>query len=493
MSRNARSRSEMANDQIRIPWPLSNAPGGDPQESAGRLFNCDAEPLGKENPSGTKWTRCAGLSTFANLGVAGFRGGILVGSLAYIAVGTSIVTVNSSGTVNTAGALPGSDQVTFARDNETPPAIQCVSPSQGAFSVTSGSVTSFNGGGVLPAPTCVWSQDGYFFWGIGDNRVFAAGPNSTTVNALTFTTIQSRSTGNLLRGVPYQGLSYIFAQNFCEVWADTAQPFPAFPYSRYAVIDRGLFGANAIAGYQDGFGQLYWVGDDCAVYGLNGVAPQKVSPPDLDRMIQGVPQASAASLQASCYIANGKPFWSLSYGTNWTWEFNINTGKWKQRESWNAGQFQAWRASGTSLLAFDRWLMGDTLSNNLLYVDPTTQQECGNPLRMRMESAPVKEFPKRSTIARADFDFVVGVGQNALTTQTGQSPQVAISCSRDGGLNWDPERICSLGKQAHTIARVYATRFGQATNHGPRFRIDLSDEVYASFMGATCSDRLRAS
>jgi len=473
---------------VKVPWPLSTAPGGSPQESGGRLINCSAEPLGKENPLQVVWRRQAGLSLFANLALAGFRGGILVNNLAYIAVGGFIVTVDDTGTVSVAGALPGTDRVTFARDNEGTPAIQCVSPANGAFAVTSSSVTPFNGGGVLPAPSWVASQDGYFFWGIGDGRVFAAGPNSTALNALTFITVQSRATGNLLRGVPYQGLMWFFASEFCEVWSDQAIPFPAFPYSRYAVIDKGLLGRNAIAGWEDGFGQLLFVGNDNGVYSLNGPAPQKVSPPDLDRLISQVSDPN--TLIAFVYTASGKSYWVLQSPT-WCWELNLNSQKWNERESLSGGLSGVWRANG-SLSAFNKWLIGDALSDGLLYIDPTVQQEVGTPLRSRMESAPVVDFPNRAVIARFDGNFVTGVGQSAGTTQTAQAPQCSIQCSRDGGTTWDNPRLRALGAQADSRRRVYATRFGQATNHGPRFRIDISDEVYAAFTGATISDDPRA-
>lgn len=481
----------MARGPIAIPFPTSSAPGASPQESAGRLINCAAEPLGDAQPNKIVFRRRAGLSKFANLGLTGYRGGILVDNLAYICVQTSVVTVDASGAVNVAGTLPGSDQVTFARDNETPnPSIQCVSPSNGAFAVTESSVTSFNAGGVLPVPNSVSTQDGYFFWTIGDNMVFAAGPNSTDLNALTYTTIQSRATGNLLRGIPYQGLMWFFCSNFCEVWQDTAQPFPNFPYSRYAVIDRGLFGRNAIAGWEDGFGQLYFVGNDCGVYTVNGVSPVKVSPPDLDRLIQSLGAANADNLFVSVYIESGKSFVVVSAST-WTWEFNINTQKWNERASLLNGDFQNWRAV-RSLFAFGQWLTGDNQSTDLLYVDPTSQQENGSPLRMRMESGPVSSFPNRETIARADFEFVTGVGQSGLSTQTGQAPQCSVACSRDGGVTWDTPRLRQLGAQANGFQRVYATRFGQSTNHGPRFRLDISDEVYAALMRGTCSEDVRA-
>lgn len=477
-----------------IPFPISTAPGGSPQESGGRLINCSAEPLGEAHGAKVVWRRRPGSSVFTDLALSSFRGGIVVGNLAFIAVGTNIVTVTSAGLVSTlSGTIPGTDRVQFARDNESPtPSIQAVSPANGAFSVSvAGGINTFNGGGVLPASNTVAAQDGYFFWGSGDNRVFAAGPNSTTVNALTFITVQSRATGSLLRVVPYQGLMYFFAQNFCEIWSDTAQPFPAFPYSRYAVLDRGLYGRNAIAGWEDGFGQMCWVGDDARVYTMNGSAPEPISTPDLDRLIQAVGQANADTLQASCYVASGKRFWALS-SPSWTWEVNLNTGRWNERESWNAGQYGAWRSVG-SLLAFGKWLTGDSQSTKLLFIDPTSHQESGNPMLMRLESAPVMNFPYRSTIARADFNFVTGVGIETGTTANALAPQVGVSCSRNGGITWDGPRLRQLGAEANSIQRVYATRFGQSTNQGPRFRLDISDPVYSAFMNGTCSTDIRAS
>lgn len=476
---------------VDIPWPLSSAPGASPQESGGRLINVTAEPLGDASPVKVVWRRQPGLTSFADLALANFRGGILVGSLLYAAVGGKIKTVDSAGTVAIAGNLSGTDKVTFARNNAATPDIQCVSPGNGAFAVTSGSVTAFTGGGNLPAPNCVCGQDGYFFWGIGDNRIFAAGPNSTTVNSQTFTTMQSRPTGNLLRVVPYQGLLFAFATEFCEVYTNAALAFPAFPYSRLSVIDCGLFGRNAIAGWEDGFGALHWVGrgaEGLGVYRLNGTIPQKVSPSDLDRLIQAV--TNTDTLEASVYQAEGKNFWVLSSPT-WTWEFNLNTSKWNERDSINAGLFGRWRGT-MSVQAFGKWFVGDQLSNSLLYVDPSNHQDVTSPMRFRMESGPVANFPNRTAIARADFNFVTGVGVSAATTQTGRAPQVGLSISRNGGVNWDNPRLRALGEAANSRRRVYGMNWGLSSSQGARWRIDIADEIYAAFMGGTMSADPRA-
>ena len=50
----------------------------------------------------------------------------------------------------------------------------------------------------------------------------------------------------------------------------------------------------------------------------------------------------------------------------------------------------------------------------------------------------------------------------------------------------------SLGAQANSMQRVYGTRWGQSSNHGTRWAIEISDEVYAAFLGSTMSDDARA-
>jgi len=476
---------------VPIPWPTSSAPGAHPQESGGRLINCAAEPLGDASPVKVVWRRQPGLSVFTDLLLTNYRGAILVNNLLYVAVGGKIVTVDSAGVVNVAGNLPGTAKVTFARNNAATPDIQCVSPGDGAFAVTAVSVTAFTGGGNLPAPTAVCGMDGYFFWLIGDNRIFAAGPNSTTVNSLTFVTMQSRPVGNALRVVPYQGYLFAFATKFIEVYSNTANAFPAFPFTRQTVIDFGLFGRNAIAGWEDGFGQLAWVADDFGTYMLNGTAPTKISPPDLDRLVEALGDANADLLEASVYHVGGKSFFVLSC-PSWTWEFNINSQKWNERDSFNAGLYQRWRAT-LSVNAFGKWLTGDQQSSKLLYVDPTTFQDVGSPMRMRMESAAVTTFPNRSQISRADFNWITGVGISSSNTQTGNDPQVSIACSRDDGTSWDNPRLRKLGKTAAGRS-VYVTNCGMsgAAAQGPRFRQDITDEVYGAFMGATMSSDPRA-
>jgi len=407
----------------KIPWPISSFPGATPQESSGRLVNCYAEPLGDPQkptgPAGQVWRRAPGMSLFAqSQGLSGYRGGLIVNNLAYEAWAGQMTTVTSAGVVTLRGAansFSGTKKISIARNQASSPDVIAVDPDNGAFLLTSSGVpsapTSFNGGGNLPQPNSICFQDGYFFFTIGNCQVFATALNSTTVNALTFITAQSKSDVTLLRGIPFSGLLFLFTTGGLEVWQDAGNAAPNFPYNRLVILPYGLIQGAAIAGFETGFDDLMWVAQDLGVYRLQwgSLQPQKISPPDLDRLIEKQVNAGGL-LEASVYMFAGQKRWVLSCPGG-TWEFNLNTQRWNERMSLNqaTGQFTRWRATGGHP-AFGKWLMGDTQSGNLLYLDDTNYTENGAVQLFRMESGPVNDFPDQIRIARADFDFVMGQG-----------------------------------------------------------------------------------
>lgn len=298
----------------------------------------------------------------------------------------------------------GNETVTFA------PTSGNLAGGQGTFGAFSGNPTVFNANGILPEPNSVCFQDGYFFFTIGSGQIYASAINGLTVNALTFITVQAKADVQLLRGIAFSGLLLAFTTGSCEVWQDAALPAPNFPYSRIAVLERGLIQPNAIAGFETGFSELMWVAQDFGVHWMtaNQLSDIKISPPDLDRLIEAEVRAGN-TLEAGCYITAGKKFWSLS-SPDWTWEFNLQTKKWTERQSLLSGIFGRWRATGGHP-AFGVWLVGDEQSGNLLFVDDTNYTENGAVQLWRMESGPAKEFPSELRVARGDFDFVFGVGQ----------------------------------------------------------------------------------
>ena len=318
---------------VPIPFPLSTAPGAFNQEESGRLINCYAEPLGK-TIGATKgmttpvvvWRKSPGLSQFAVSSNPGFRGGILIGGTQLYTAWNEKAAIFDAGGAEAvlAGALSGSDKVFWARNNKLPvPDVCCVSPSQGAFQVSASSVSAYPDADV-GAPNSVGFLDGYFIFTYGSGKMQASGLNVFDINTLDATTEQAK-TGGLIRGLPYNGQYYAFGPNHGAVYSNTAEPV-GFPFKRSYVIQRGLLGRYAVAGHEDGFGSaLIWVADDKSVVMANGSPnPTKISPPDLDRLIEKLVDKN--TLEASVYIAQGHPKWVLSCPA-FTWEFDIGSKK----------------------------------------------------------------------------------------------------------------------------------------------------------------------
>jgi len=395
-----------------ITFPLSSFPGNTPQESAGRLVNCIAEPLGPGGPSPAGYHRQPGLSQFAVTAQTGYRGGLIVNNLSYEVWANQAATVTSAGVVALLGNFPGTKKVSIARNQNVTPDVVGVDIDNGAYTLsTGGAPVAYTGGGNLPQPNSVCFQDSYFFFTIADGRCFASGINALTQNALTFITAQSRSDVVLLRGIAFSGLLFLFTTGHCEVWQDVANVAPAFPYARQVVLPFGLLQANAIAGMVTGFDDLSWVAQDFGVWNLpyGSLQPTKISPPDLDRLIEAQHKLGNV-LEASVYMFAGKKFWVLS-SPAWTWEFNIGTQQWNERWSLSDAGIQGrWRGVGGHP-AFGKWLLGDTHGGTLCFIDDTNYTELGMPMLLRIESAPVANFPNRIRVARADFNFSTGSGQ----------------------------------------------------------------------------------
>lgn len=415
-----------------VPFPLSSFPGSNihpgsdnTQESAGRIVNRYAEPLGEAaKPSGPAtqvWRRSPGLTRHAATAQTGYRGGLLVNNLAFEVWNGNLSTVDVNGVVVSLGAIAGTAPVSIARDLAAAIDVVVVDPANGAFASTGGGApAAYNAGGNLPQPNSVAFQDGIFHFTIADGRVFASGINALTQNTQTFVKLQSKSDVTLLRGIPYNGMMYFYTTGGCEVWQDTAAPTPAYPYTKFMTLPWGLVQQAAIAGWETGFDDLIWVAQDFNVYRLpyNTLQPgPAISPPVLNTLIEAAVR-TGDTLKASCYVIAGRKFWRLSSST-WSWEFNLATSKWAERQSFNiaTGLYGVTRGVGGHN-AFGKWLMGDTQSGNLLFADATNFTEDGAPLRSRIESGPTNQFPGKARIQRADFNFVFGVGENVANFVT---------------------------------------------------------------------------
>lgn len=464
-----------------IPFPVSNTPGAKPQESGGRIVNGYVEELGDQAPNKTVIRRGPGLVNFGTTTRTGYRGSIVVNGVLYAAYTDHLESFSSAGGASTSvGTLNGDTRGFFAQNNATTPDKVFVDPDGNIATFTPSAVTNGYPDGDLPSVNSVDSLDGYLVFTTADGRAFATDLNSTAVNALSFGKAESKPDG-LVRVVSWGGRLLFFGTQTTEVWTDVGTT--PFPFARSTVIPRGLAGPYCVSGHEDGFSRgPIFVGDDSCVYKLDGYTPTKVSPPDLDGLIEAV--ADKSTLVATSYIARGHAFWQLS-SPAWTWTLDISTSQWAGRDSYLD---QRSRISG-AINAFGKWLTGDELTGNIQQIVSSAHDEVGKPLRLRIESGAVMNFPAGETVGRADFYFVTGVGDAEGVDPIATDPDVEISWSDDGGTTWSFPVVCKLGRQATPLQLVsLVSCTGRSTWHGRRWRIDISNPVYAGFLFATQSD-----
>lgn len=458
-----------------IGFPVQSAPGSNAQESAGRLVNAYAGATPDGAGSANIIRRVPGLVSFCDTGQAVPRGMLRAGNYVFAAYKNAVMRVDTDGVAAFVGVLPGTGPVYMAVNNRTPiPDVVAVSE-DGAYLVTSSSVSELAEEN-LPQPNSVCMIDGYFFFSIADGRMFATGLNDTEINALTVARAEARQ-GGLSRVLPYNGQLFACKETSIEVWSNTAEPSPGFPFSRAAVIDQGLLAPRAVAGVQEGFATaLIMVTDDGAVSALNGYQMAKISTADVDRAISSV--ADKSTLRAVAYTCDGTPFWALT-APEWTWEYNLELRRWHERASHDMAR---WRI-GSTVYAGQKWLGADTRSGRILEISSAAYDEAGEPLEWFVESIQMGSFPKSYRVGRTEFDFTVGVGHNDGSDPIETDPTVRVSWSDDGGALWRNPVVLPLGKEGQGKRLRMPGQLGRTGAKGRRWRLQVSDPVRVALLG----------
>lgn len=466
---------------IPVPLPKSTFTGNRQQDGRGILTNCYAEPDGEDGD--IRIVRDAGITQFGTSGLSEFRGLIAAPGVIYAVIGTKVFQYSAGGGagVQLVGNVPGEGPVIMARNNATIPDIVIVAPGTGAFVIASGAVTDYPDPDV-GQPNSVCSFKSFFIFSYGDGTMRSTSPNSTDINSLDFATAEYRP-DTLYRVAPAGGVLLAFGSSSIEVWGGSVNDPPGFPFSFMSGIDRGLIGSNALSGYGDGFGGgIVFVGDDSGVYLFASGSPTKISPPDLDRLIEKV--ADKSKIEVMTYGSRGHLLAAVQCDDG-SWVFDLNTQKWHIKRSYLQGR---WRAT-QAIQAFGKWIVGDRLTGNLGVIDTSARTEYGDPLRFTIETGPQKNFPNRMRVNRVHVYATVGVGVVTGADPIETDPRLEIEFSGDGGLNWTIPRQCELGRQAIGKQSISRNGFGHATGQGARWRFSVSDPVDVTIMGAAMEVR----
>lgn len=468
---------------IQIPWPTSSTKDVPQRGGSGQLINALMEQL----PDGrVNRKRAPGISAFAqsSSGAIHCRGLIQANAAQLLSVyNDTVEAIGADSSATTLGTLGGTGIVTLAKNIKFPiPDIVCVAPGA-AYTLTASAAPQAYPDVDIGSPNSVCFGDGYFFFTYGSGECQASAINDIAINPLDRIKVNS-SASELRRGVFYAQTLYLFTNDTTEAWTDTANP-TGFPFSRSAVIPRGLVNYAAVAGYETDFAAtLIFVGSDNIIYLMRGYDPIRISTSDIERRISNI--ADKTTLRACVYMSEGHAIWQLS-SSDFTLCFDVTNTYWFERQSLGLNYSRI----ESSAAAFGSWIVGDYATGKLGRISANTFSEYGETLTYLVQSLPADKFPQREIVRKADFNFVVGIGTTPASdpidpvTDWTADPQVKVSWSDDGGVSFSMPLQRSLGKVGNSINVVTVLRSGQSTRYGRVWRVEVSDAVYVGLLGGT--------
>lgn len=462
-----------------IPFPRTPSKNTPQRAGTGRMINVQLEQIGSGD---VIYKRAPGLSQLSTSA----SGSIHCRGFARANANTTLIIFNGSvesltktGSVfvlTSLGQLDGTKIVSLAVNNKTPTPDIVVVTEFGAFVLSaSGSPAAYPDVDV-GSPNSVTFGDGYFFFTYGSGACLASGINGTSINPLDTITVNSASDG-LVRGIWFAQTLFLFTPSICEAWTNTANP-TGFPFSRSAVIPRGLINAQAIAGFESNFtSSLIWAGSDSIVYLMRGYEPFRISTNDIERRIQAV--ADKSTLRASVYMNDGHAFWQLS-SQDFTLVYDLTNSVWCERQSYG----KEFSRIEQSIYVFGKWIVGDFETGIVGTIDGNAFTEYNGALVWELTSLPTPAWPNQRSLAGVDFNFVSGTGI-ATGGAAAIDPMVDISWSVDGGASFSMPVQRAIGMQGKTDQLLSVLRLGQATKYGTSYRLRVSDPVYIGFFNAS--------
>jgi hypothetical protein len=406
---------------------------------------------------------------------ADIRGGLMVGTVMYVVSGDKAYSITSSYVVTErTGTVSGDGPVFMAHNMAATPDVLIVH-SAGMSEIDTGaaSVSSFSDPD-LPAVNSITWIDSFFVVTSESGDAYQSGVNDTTFSSVDRQRAEADPDG-LWRAIALGGDLLLMGKASIEFYGNAGNP-TGFAFSRGPVLSVGLKGPYAVAGYEPGFSDtLIFVANDNTVRKLNGYTPEKISTPDLERLIEAV--TDVTTLEMSVYVVAGHAVAVLS-SDDWTWAYDISNGSWHERQSYTEDR---WRCR-FGINAWDKWFTFDRDSGKAFQISETSRREDDQPLVVDLRSSQQHRFPGRVWVKRASFDFVTGVGIAAGIDPIETNPRVLISWSDDGGENWGNPLERELGEEGQKVP-VDIRRCGVSDREGRAWRIQCSDPVEFVFLG----------
>lgn len=449
---------------------------GSGQLSSQRVINGYAETQPQDAKSRIALFGAPGVPLFATVGTGPYRGGVVVAGVPYVVSGQELYSLGSDGSVQLRGnGIAGVGRVGI--DASLTEIVITNGVNGFSYLIATEDFAQISDGDFVAANTVTCINNTFVLDEI-DTNYFQL---SDILDGRNYLGDEAQAESNPDKVLAVKGRNstlFVFGEKSIEPWDHTGAT--DFPFSRFkgATLDRGLRAVHALVNEDQ---SSFFLGNDLVAYRLSGGGLQRISTHGLESEWRTYTTTSDAFMFAVPY--GGHKFISLTFPTmNRTFAFDIASGLWHDRASYDpSGLVLKWRVGG-ALEAYDKVLVGDLNSGRVGYLDPNTFTEFGDQMLLSVVSAPLFAKGKKIFVPKFEVDIEAGVG---LTTGQGSDPMMMMSYSTDGGSTWTaPEEAKAMGKIGEKTTRLQWDRLGSAYQW--TFKLSVSDPVKRVITGARC-------
>ena len=450
-----------------------------------RMVNLFPEIVPNEGKSAAFLNRAPGLRLLATLGTGPIRGMWSPdpnGSYAYVVSGDTFYRIDTNYNVQAFGNISGTGQVSMS-DNGTQIFI-ATDPDGYIFNMSTqvfGKITDPD----FPGAVTVGYLDGYFVFNEPNSqRVWITSLlDGTSIEPLDFASAEGSPDGLVSLIVDHRE-AWLFGSNSVEVWYDSGAA--DFPLERIqgAYNEIGCVAAYSVAKLDNG---VFWLGGDARgegiVYRTNGYTGARISTHAVEWQIQQYGDISDAI--GYTYQQDGHAFYVLTFpSAGKTWVYDVSTQSWAERAAWVNGAFTRHRSN--CQMAFNHEiLVGDYNDGRIYAFDLNVFADDDQPQRWlrSWRALPQDQNDLRRTAQHSlQLDAETGVG---VVYGQGDTPQVVLRWSDDGGHTWSNEHWASMGAIGAYGTRTFWRRLGMTTKLRDRvYEVSGTDPVKISIVGA---------
>lgn len=321
-----------------------------------------------------------------------------------------------------------------------------------------------------PASTVTY-QDGYFLFDRkGTGQFFISELLDVAFDPLDFASAEGQP-DNLVAILSDHREIFLFGTETIEVWYNSgASDFP-FERNQGAFIEKGCGARYSVAKQNN---TVYFIGSDLMVYQMTGYTPVRISTHAVEKTLKDVDLSDAF---AYTYQDEGHLFYVLTIPSrDITWCYDISTGAWHIRQSYQFGRHQ----SNNAIFFDSKTLVGDFQNGRIYQMAANFYTDDGEPVVREFVLPTVNNGREFLTIDSLEFDMGTGVG---LIRGQGDDPELRVYFSKDSGKTYSESfKRGRIGKVGEYLTRAKVNRFGAARQF--TFKVEISDPIPIDIGGA---------